>query len=89
MRRDDEDAVGHADARQLAGTRPISELLQLEVQLPLLLGEPGIDIARNSDAEIVSLYPAAKGGRWQKMRVERTITACPFDPNVARPQPIA
>lgn len=87
--RDGQDAVDQADSGQLAGPDPVAQLLQLEVQLLLLLGYPGIGVARDAEPQISRLLACLKGRTRHELGFQRAKGPAALDPDAARPQAVA
>lgn len=89
QRRDDEFAVGKADALELAGARPVGKPLQPEIQHLPHLAEPCIRVGWNAKAEPTVFLLLRKCLLRHQMLVERPECAAAFDRNIARTQPVA
>lgn len=87
--RDGQDAVDQADSDQLAGPGPVAQLLQLEVQFLLLLGYPGIGVARDAEPQISRLLAGLEGLTWHELGFQRAKGPAALDPDVARTQAVA
>jgi hypothetical protein len=87
--RDGQDAIDQADAGELVGPGLIAQFLQLEVQLPLLFGNPGIGVVRDAEPQIARRLARREGGGRHELGLQRAEGPAALDPDVARAQALA
>ena len=89
MLRDDQDAIFHADAGQLAGSGLMAQPLQLEVQFLLLFRDPGVGATWDTEPQITSLLARGEGRAWHELGFQGPEGSAALDPNIARAQALA
>jgi hypothetical protein len=87
--RDGQDAINQADADELAGPGLVAQFLQLEVQFPLLFGNPDIGVVRDAEPQIARRLARREVWVRHELGLQRAEGPAALDPNVARPQALA
>jgi hypothetical protein len=87
--RNDQDAIFHTDAGQLASSSLVAQLLQLEVQFLLFFRDPGVRAAWDTELQITRLLARREGRARHELGLQGTEGPAALDPDVARPQALA
>ena len=84
--RNGQDAVDQADADELAGPGLVAQFLQLELQFPLLFGDPGIGVVRDAEPQIARRLARHEIWVRHELGFQGAEGPAALDPDFARPQ---